>query len=98
MREYANRYEQVEKETKEKGIGGNLTGDIRCFHLLKGATLEKDGEQLVVAYCGKGAWNFKDFKEGLINVIGGTRTVEKKESEKMWLGPDERNLRKNNKN
>ena len=98
MREYVNRYEQLEREIKEKGIGGNLTGDMRCFHLLKSAALEKEGEQLVVAYCGKGAWSFKDFKEGLINVMGGTETVERKEREKIWAVAEERKPRKNSKN
>src|SRR5215470_9223825 len=80
MRDYVNRYERVERECVSREEGAKLGEDMRCFHLLRGTCVREEKEQMVLAYCGKGAWKFQDFKL-LINVLGGENETRVKRKE-----------------
>src|SRR5678815_3675194 len=70
MREYVSRYEVIERKCKIVGKV-DLGEDMKCVHLLEGADASDNQRQMVLAYCGKDEWVFRNFRDALINICEG---------------------------
>src|SRR5215469_11638111 len=77
-------------ERECKRVNGNgMPEEMRCYHLLKTAGITQQQKKMTLAYCGKGAWKFRDFSVTLINLYGEDKKDERGKSEE-WFGRSER--------